>query len=329
MRVVIPVAGIGTRLRPHTHSLPKPLLHVAGRPILAHLLDPIVQLDPEEVVFVIGFRGDQIREYVEENYSFKSTFVHQDELLGLGYALNLAVKDVTDGDVLVILGDTIVECDLKKFVSAGDYVLGLKQVPDPERFGVAVVNDNRVVELVEKPEKPKTNLAVIGLYYFKDVNTVKRALNKHVGSGKTTRGEIQFTDALDDMIRSGISFVPYEVNEWFDCGKTETLLSTNEHIVTTKNQTKALEGCILIPPVYVHPEAKVVKSVIGPNVSISAGSTITNSIIRNSIIGSNTTVDQMILEDSLLGHDACIKGTSQVLNLGDSSEINAEKKTNI
>jgi len=321
MRVVIPVAGAGTRLRPHTHSLPKPLLHVAGRPILSYLLDPIVRLNPDEVIFVTGYRAEQLEAFVRENYSFKATFAPQGELLGLGYALNVGVENIVDDDVLVLLGDTIVDCDLKSFMSAGDFVLGLKAVDDPHRFGIAVTKNGKVVDLEEKPADPKTNLAIIGLYYFKKVEPLKTALRSLVASGKVTRGEIQFTDALQDMIRKGVEFVPYEVEEWFDCGKKETMLTTNRHLITSRNQTKALEGCVMVPPVYVHPEARVVQSVIGPNVSISEGSVITDSVISNSIIGARTTIDKMTLDDSLVGHDVVLKGKSQILNIGDSTEI--------
>ncbi len=321
MKVVIPVAGAGTRLRPHTHSLPKPLLHVAGRPILSYLLDPVVKMDPEEVIFVTGYRAEQLEEYVRENYSFKATFVPQGKLLGLGYALNVGVQHITEGDLLVILGDTIVDCNLKDFVAAGDCVLGLKQVDDPHRFGIAVTENGKVVDLEEKPANPKTNLAIIGLYYFKNVDLLKTALHELLGSGKVTRGEIQFTDALQIMIGQGAEFVPYEVQEWFDCGKKETMLSTNHHLITQRNQTKALEGCVMVPPIYVHPDAKVVRSVIGPNVSISEGSAVSDSVITNSIIGSNCRIDKMTLDDSLVGHDVTLKGKSQVLNIGDSTEI--------
>jgi glucose-1-phosphate thymidylyltransferase len=321
MRVVIPVAGSGTRLRPHTHSQPKPLLHVGGRPMIAHLLEPVVRINPEEVIFVIGYRGDQVRDYVLQNYSFRVTFIEQDQMLGLGYALYQGISRVPDGDVLVLLGDTLVECDLQKFISAGDYVLGLKQVSDPERFGIAVVANGQVVELEEKPDKPKTNLAVIGLYYFKDVRKLQAALGDHVTSRKMTRGEIQFTDALEHMIESGVKFVPYEVQEWFDCGKKETLLSTNEHIIRTRNQTLEVPECVIVPPVFVHPEAQVERSVLGPNVSVSQGARISDSVISNSIIGSNAVIEKAIIDNSLIGQEAVVRGESRILNIGDSSEL--------
>jgi len=321
MKVIVPVAGIGVRLRPHTFSLPKPLLHVAGKPIIAHLLDPVAQLDPEEVIFVIGYKGVQVREYVTENYSFKSGFVQQDKLLGLGYALNLAMDRITGGEVLIVLGDTIVECDLRLFVEAGDYVLGVRQVDDPQRFGIAEVENGRIVRLEEKPEKPKTNLAVIGLYYFKEAGLLKSTLKGHIRNGKTTRGEIQFTDALQTMISKGIHFVPYEVQEWYDCGKKETMLETNRHILERRGQTPSIDGSVIIPPVFVSPSAKVIDSIVGPHVSVSDGAVVRRSILRNCIIGCNATVNNMLLEDSLVGHNAFIRGGSRIMSIGDSSEI--------
>lgn len=321
MRVVIPVAGAGKRLRPHTYSQPKPLLHVGGKPIIAHLLDPVVKLKPEEVIFVIGFRGEQIKEYVEANYSFKATFVHQDKLLGLGYALNLAIRDLPDDQLLIVLGDTIVECDLGQVVSAGENVLGVLPVDDPQRFGIVTVEDGQVIRLVEKPEMPESNLAIIGLYYFNTLIPLQQALTEHVESGQTTRGEIQFTDALQMMLERGTQFVPYEVAEWFDCGKKETMLSTNEHLLSAMAGNVQIEGSVIRPPVYIHPDATVENSIIGPAVSISEGSIIRNAIIQNSIIGSNSTIKSMALKDSLIGNDVTMEGNELVLNLGDSSEI--------
>jgi len=325
MRVVIPVAGAGIRLRPHTYSQPKPLLHVGGKPIIAHLLDPVVKLDPEEVIFIIGFRGQQIREYVEVNYSFKATFVQQDKLLGLGYALNLAIRDIPDGDLLVVLGDTIVKCNLLEFIGAGDNVLGVLPVDDPRRFGIVDVEDGRVVRMVEKPDHPESNLAIIGLYYFKGVAPLKQALADHIESGRTTRGEIQFTDALQLMLEQGTRFVPYEVKGWFDCGKKETMLSTNNHLVSALGETPQIEGSVIHPPVYIHPNAEIINSVIGPSVSVSERSVIRNSTIINSIVGCHSTIENSSLKDSLVGNEVTLRGNVRgdrlVVNLGDSSEV--------
>ncbi len=321
MRVIIPVAGVGSRLRPHTFSTPKALLHVAGRPILSHVLEPVVKLNPEEVIFVLGFRGDDIREYVEATFSFNSTFVTQDKLLGLGYAIGLGMSRVPEGPVLVLLGDTIVDCDLARFTGAGDVVLALRQVDDPHRFGIAEVRDGSIINLEEKPANPKTNLAVIGLYYFRDSRKIAHALQTHLASGRMTRGEVQFTDALQAMIEGGTRIVPFEVNEWYDCGKKETILATNRHLLTNQKHQRMLEGNTIIPPVFVADSAIIRHSVLGPYVSVSEGAVVEYSILKDTIVGPHAKVHGVVLEDSLLGHHVTVKGTGKRLNIGDSSEI--------
>ena len=321
MKVIVPVAGVGTRLRPHTHSLPKPLFRVGGKAIIDHVLAPVLKLSPEEVIVVIGFLGELIREHVRANYRFNASFVDQDQLLGLGYALGTALRSIDGGDLLVLLGDTIVECDLEKFTRAGENVLGVRKVEDPLRFGIVTVENGRVIGVEEKPEHPKSNLALIGLYYFKDVRPLKKALERHLKSGKITHGEVQFTDALQLMIQDGIPFVPYEVTEWFDCGNKDTVLSTNRHLLTRLNQKPRLDHCAVVDPVFVDPAAQVTDSVIGPSVSIAEGCVIRNSIIRNSIIGPGTTIENMIIEDSLVGNETTLRGTGRVFNIGHSSQI--------
>jgi len=321
MKVIIPVAGIGTRLRPHTHSIPKPLLEVAGKPVLSHVLDPTLALNPEEVIFVVGYKGKDIETFVREQYSFRSRFVYQDRLLGLGYALDLALTEAGDDPVLIVLGDTIIESDLGELVEAGDNVLGLMQVGDPKRFGIAEIRDGVVVGLEEKPENPKSNLALIGLYYFRNPNRLKWALEEIIRSGKTTKGEIQLTDALELMISEGVQFHTYEVQGWYDCGKKETLLDSNSRLLLKGDPPEPIEGSLLIPPVYIAADATVTNSIIGPNVSISSGTTVENSIIRNSIVGSQTTITNVVLDDSLVGSEVTVNGESRKLNIGDSSEI--------
>lgn len=320
MKVIVPVAGIGSRLRPHTYTQPKALLHVAGRPIIDHILEPIVRLDPEEVIFVIGFMGEQVEVHVRKNFRFPCRFVSQDKLLGLGYAVNLALESISGGPLLIVLGDTIVDADLRSFVSAGKYALGLRQVDDPKRFGIAEVKDGRIIRLEEKPENPKSNMAVIGLYYFEDAALLKSLLAEHVRSGKTTRGEIQFTDALEQMIRHGVSFTPFEVREWYDCGKVETMLSTNRHLLGKVPSSSAPVGCEVIPPAFIAPEAKVVRSKIGPYVSISDHAVITDCQITNSIIGEGAVVERAVIADSLVGRGVTVRDKTGVLNIAQSSE---------
>ncbi len=321
MKVVIPVAGSGTRLRPHTLSVPKPLLHVGGKAMLDHIVAPLVNLKPEEVIFVVGHKGQMIIEHIKKNYPFKSRFVPQEKLLGLGYALHLALETYDDEPTLIILGDTIVECNCHDFLNAGDHVLGLKKVDDPKRFGIAEIRDGYVAGLEEKPRHPKTNLALIGLYYFRKIARLKEELRKLISSGKTTRGEIQFTDALHELIRNGMKFTPFEVPEWYDCGKKETLLETNRNILKKLPEPQAIPGTVLRPPVFVAPTATVEASVIGPDVSISDGAVVRNSVVTNSIIGSNARVVNMVLDESLVGHKAVIQGSIRKVNIGEATEI--------
>ena len=321
MKVVIPVAGEGRRLRPHTNTVPKPLLEVAGKPILAHILDPLAQLDTDEIIFVTGYLGSQIKEYVSESYSFKSSFVNQDRLLGLGYAVSLALDNIEESDLLIILGDTIAECDLAAFTNKSDYVLGVKQVDDPQRFGIADVKDGIVTKLVEKPKNPPGNLALIGLYYFKEIAMLKSELAKLIKSDKKTSGEIQLTDALQGMIESGTKFMTSEVESWHDCGKKETILQSNQHFLKTMNSSNSNNGSKIVPPVYISETADISKSTIGPNVSISKSVSISDSVIANSIIGENSTVKNADIKDSLIGKSVLISNYKGTLNLGDNSII--------
>lgn len=321
MKVVIPVAGFGSRLRPHTNTIPKSLLEIAGKPILDHILEPLKKINPNEVIFVIGYKGDQIKEHVANNYKFKATFVEQDKLLGLGYAVSLALPKVGQSDLLIILGDTIVESDLKKFTTTGDYVLGVKTVDNPNRFGIADIKDGLVNKLVEKPKIPPGNLALIGLYYFKKIDLLKKELNKLVRSGKKTSGEIQLTDALQGMIQSGTKFRPFEVTGWFDCGTKEATLETNQYFLKKIPQSKPIDGCTFVPPVYISKSARIEKSSIGPNASVGEKANISHSNIANSIIGKNSTIEKAELSDSLVGQNTTVRGYTGILNLGDNSEV--------
>jgi len=321
VKAIVPVAGIGTRLRPHTHTYPKPLLTVAGKPILSFILEPLLQCEPDEVIFVVGFKGELIRRYVEGHYSFKATFVRQDKLLGLGYAVRLGMESIDHGPVLVILGDTIVDCDLCDFLGAGDSRLAVCQTSDPERFGIADISNGVVTGVEEKPERPKTNLALIGCYYIKESELLKTESDILTRSHKTDDGEIQLTDALEAMIRNGVRFVPYEVERWFDCGKKETLLETNHYILARQGAPAAIDGSVLIPPVYVAPSARLVNSVIGPDVSVADEVEISRSVVRNSIIGEGSHIEDCVLEQSLLGRGVIVRGRREILNIGDSSEV--------
>lgn len=322
MKVVIPVAGIGTRLRPHTHTAPKALLHVAGKPLLGHILDSLKDLDFEEITFVIGFLGDKIIDYVKKNYDFKSRFIEQEELLGLGHAINIAIDDDEEGDILAVLGDTIVEIDWGGIIGKDKNFLGVRQVEDPRRFGVAEVDGNRILKLWEKPQDPPSNLALVGIYYIRDTQLLKESLREIIKSNIKTKNEYQVTDAFQVMLERGAEMYTYEIEGWYDCGKSETLLETNRHLLDVcKECAPDIEGSVVIPPVFIDKSAKIENSIIGPYASIAAGVAIKNSIIRDSIISVDAIVVNGLLTGSLVGDHAEVQGHFEKLNVGDSSQI--------
>jgi glucose-1-phosphate thymidylyltransferase len=309
MKVIIPVAGIGTRLRPHTYSVPKVLLQVAGKPMLAHILDVVRRLKPEKVVFIIGFLGDQIVRYVRKNYRFKCKFIQQKELKGLGYAINMAAPELEeDQPVLIILGDTIFDADLLPVIKGKYDSLGVKRVADPRRFGVAEKRGGFVTRLIEKPEKPTSNLAVVGIYYIKS---------------RMTKGEYQLTDALQLMIDGGVKFRTFNVKGWYDCGEPETLLETNRQLLAKGKQVRRLKDSTIIAPVFVAKSARVKGCVLGPNVSVGEKAHLRNCAIENSIIGERALVKDSTLRSSLVGNRAEITRVVGSVNVGDSSEIDS------
>jgi len=321
MKVIVPVAGVGTRLRPHTHTAPKPLLHVAGKPILGHILDQLNGLRPEQVVFVIGHMGDQIIDFVKEHYDYATLFIEQSELLGLGYAVYLALEQTRDSDVLVLLGDTIINANLEEFVAAGPNVLGLKAVDNPQRFGIAEVEGGRVVRLVEKPTEPVSNMAIVGVYYFSDAELLRTELHRLIENDMTTRGEYQITDALQAMIERGRTIVPYEIDGWYDCGQKDALLATNRALLSQSPSAVGIEGAVLNPPVYVAPDAVVERAIVGPYVSIGSGATVRDCIVRDSIVSAGAHVSDILLEGSLVGTNTEIRGHFKKFNVGDDSEV--------
>jgi glucose-1-phosphate thymidylyltransferase len=318
---IIPAAGVGTRLRPHTHTTPKALINVAGRPILAHILDSLIAEGVERVIVIVGHMGDRIRSYVSVRYGPIVEFVEQTEPLGLGHAVYLASQRIESGPVVIILGDTIVHTDLSIFMSGSDIVLGVKEVEDPRRFGIAQVEGENVRGLVEKPEKPPSNLALVGLYYLPQSEILFGALEKMIGEGRLTRGEFQLTDALAEILRDGARMRVHAVEGWFDCGKTETLLSTNRYLLDLLPSSPTIPGVVVIHPVSVDPSAEIRESIIGPYVSIAGGARIRGTVLRNSIINENAEVEGMLLESSVVGENAIVRGSFQTLNVGDSSEV--------
>ncbi len=321
IRAIIPVAGIGTRLRPHTYTLPKVLLNVAGKPILGHILDRIKLEGISKVTFIVGYLGEMVKNYVEKNYDFDAEYIEQVEQNGLGHAIYLAKDTFGDDELLIILGDTVFDVDLMKMISSEYSALGVKEVEDPRRFGVAIVENNFISRLVEKPEIPISKLAIVGLYYIKNSKLLAQCLDEIIQKNIRTKDEYQLTDALQLMLEKGEKFIPFLVDGWFDCGKPETLLSTNHHLLEKMNNEEKIDGVTIIKPVYISPNSKIENSIIGPYTTINDGAIIKNSIVVNSIIGVNAIVENEILKDSIIGNNTIIKGQFKKLNTGDSTEI--------
>lgn len=322
MRAVIPVAGLGSRLKPHTYSTPKVLLNVGGKPILGHILDKLIEEDVKKATFVIGHLGEMIKDYVLSSYpSIQSDFVEQKEMEGLGHAIYTAIPTFDDEEIFIILGDTIFDVNLKDVFKKKQNALGVKEVDDPRRFGVAIKENGYIKKLVEKPQVPVSNLALVGLYYITDYNALKRNLNKLVDNDVRTKGELQLTDALQLMLDDGIKISTFPVEGWYDCGKPETLLSTNQYLLDLKSVSKKFDSVIINHPVYIAEDAEISNSVIGPYATIDSGCKIEESIIKNSIIGSKAQITKSLLENSIIGSNAVINGMFKKLNAGDSSEI--------
>ncbi|MBK8956439.1 MAG: NTP transferase domain-containing protein [Saprospiraceae bacterium] len=327
MKAIIPVAGAGTKLRPLTYTQPKPLIPVAGKPIIAYILDQLIEAGIREYVFILGYLGEKIREYLDENYrNITRHYVSQNEREGLGHAIFLC-KDIlkNEEEVLIQLGDTILDIDMNVLQNSKVNTLAVRKVDDPRNFGVVELNEKGLVErLVEKPQFPRSNLAIVGLYHIKEWQKLLSCLESNIQSGRKTKGEFHLTDGLMCMIEYKSKFEIMEVRNWFDCGKKEILLSTNAIMLARKPQRQLAynhENNIFIPPVSIGNNCQITHSIIGPNVSIGDNSQITNSILKDGIIGNFTSLEDVVLQHSIIGNDAVIKGRVQSFNIGDNTEI--------
>jgi len=322
MRAVIPVAGIGTRLKPHTYTTPKVLLNVGGKPMLGHILDKLLEEGVHKSTFVIGHLGDQIKDYVMKSYpSIKADFIEQKKMEGLGHAIYTAIPTFDDKEIFIILGDTVFDVNVKDVFKNKQSALGVKAVDDPSRFGVAVLENGFIKKLIEKPTTPISNLALVGLYYIANSDALVKSLNNLIEKNIRTKGELQLTDALQMMLDDGEKITTFDVNGWYDCGKPETLLSTNKFLLDQKSSTKKFVNVVVNLPVFIADDAKIENSVIGPYATIDKGCIIKESVIKNSIVGTNSQVNKAMLNGSIIGNNTIVKGAFKRLNIGDSTEI--------
>jgi glucose-1-phosphate thymidylyltransferase len=330
LKIVVPMAGLGTRLRPHTWSKPKPMVSVAGKAVLGHVLDMFSSLlDPQntEIIFIVGYMGEQAEAYIRENYpDVKARFVVQEEMKGQSHALHLARKYI-EGPTIVAFVDTLIELDLS-FVKNEDLeaVVCVKPVPDPRRFGVAEVGpDGFVKHLVEKPSDMQNNLALVGFYYFKRGEDLLSAIEEQMDRKIQLKNEYFLADAVNIMLDHGLKMRTEVVDVWLDAGTPETLLETNRYLLDHGRDNSAevasRENVVVKQPVFVHPSADLNNTIIGPYVSVGANCKIENSIICNSILEDDAQAIGVILEESLMGRKSAITRRPSKVNAGDQTEV--------
>jgi glucose-1-phosphate thymidylyltransferase len=330
VKAIIPVAGAGTKLRPLTYTQPKALIPIAGKTILGVIVDQLLDAGVNEFVFVIGYLGEKIQRYIEKTYPHvKYTFVTQNDRRGTGHAIWLTRDAIGDDEVMIVLGDTVCDYNVNDILNSDVSQIGVRKVDDPRSFGVAEMNDkDMVTRMVEKPLIPKSNMAMVGIYYIKQTAAMFAALDRHLHNTADENGEYHLTNALQHMIEDGIPFHAFRVTNWFDCGKKETLLSTNAILLKQmedehpeKQQHPDFDTTVIIHPVNIAEGCHIRHCIIGPNVTIGEHTKIESSIIKDSIIGSYAELQQVVLNSSIIGNDAYVRGLSQSLNIGDNTEI--------
>lgn len=321
MNIIIPVGGLGTRLRPQTWSRPKPLVSVAGKPVLGHVLDTLSSVEIDRAVFVTGFLGEQIEDYVRDNYVFDSVFVKQDEPLGQSHAIIQARGQIA-GPTLIVFPDMIFEAPLAALSNLdADGAIFVKEVDDPRRFGIAMLNNGWATQLIEKPQEPESNLAIMGIYYMREIRDLFQAIDRQMADCIQTKGEFYLADAVQLMLDDGARITTLPATVWEDCGTPDALLDTNRFLLARSHTTHATPDSVFVPPVFISKTATIGGSVIGPNVSIGDNVVIENAIVRDSIVDAGATIDSAMLTRSIVGRDAIVRGEPLRVNVGDSSDI--------
>ena len=304
MKIVLPVAGNGIRLRPYTENLPKCLLPVAGKTIIDWIVDDALFLKPSETIFITGYKAPVVDEFLKQKSEWGAVrTVVQSNPQGLGEAISLALPYINDDEpLLIILGDTLFEADLSILSKASENILYTFKVEDPKRFGVAVTDANgRIERLVEKPQEFVSDEAIVGIYYIKDVKALKEALNYLMQNDIRTKGEFQLTDALERMIQGGCKFRTAPVQKWLDCGLVETLLSTNAHILQRNAEVvPQFEGSEIIGPCHIGKNVVIKNSKVGPNVSVGDNCVIENAEITNAILWDGVKVAGQKVADTVI-----------------------------
>ncbi len=340
MKIIVPMAGRGSRLRPHTLTVPKPLIPIAGKPIVQRLVEDITNLlneEVEEIWFIIGDFGDEVENDLKEiahNLGAKGFVVQQEEPLGTAHAIYCA-KDGLEGNVVVAFADTLFKADFDLDKNA-DGVVWVKQVTDPSAFGVVQLNDNgEIRDFVEKPEKFVSDLAIIGIYYFKDGAQLKSEIEYLLDNDIKEKGEFQLTNVLDNMKNKGAKFKAGKVQDWMDCGNKNATVDTNNKILNYEKESlqnadnsSKLTNSLVIQPCYLGEGVKIVNSKIGPNVSIGDGTELNDCNIKNSLIQNDSLIIDANLDNSMIGNHAKYLGVSRSISIGDYSEFDFKNNGN-
>lgn len=327
MKAILPVAGKGTRLRPHTHTKAKSLVHVAGKTVLEHIISRLVPLAVTEYVFIVDENGSQIQDFMKQKFSeLNCSYVIQKERKGPAHAVWLAASHVATGDdLLIVFNDTIFDADLARIpdlCNGSDGLIYSKEVEDYQRFGVNVVEGDYIVNMIEKPDTPVSRLAQVGLYYLKDGSRFMGYLAAAIDAGDTVKGEYYLPAVFMRMINDGCRLKAPEIDAWLDCGKPETILETNAYLLKGRHHIHGdAFNCVFIEPVHIERGVTLRDCVIGPNVSVASGSLIERGIIRDSIINGNSVVRNMVLTDTILGDNVQLHSSARRMNIGDHSLI--------
>ena len=327
LKAIVPVAGAGTRLRPFTYTQPKALIPIAGKPIISYIIDDLKSHGVSEFLFIVGYFGEKIVDYVKENYpDLKTEFVFQAKREGIGQAVFLVKDFVHPEDALIIvLGDSLIDIS-KEFYLSKMSSIAIKKVKDPSNFGVVELGDNgQIIRFVEKPKMPKSNLALTGLYKIVDTEILFSILEKYAKDGMRTEGEFQLTDVLNEMLKQGVEFDLVTADQWLDVGNGEVLLNSNSLLLKKYGgyiaPTARIENSVIVEPVYIADNCEIINAIVGPDVSLGVNTRIENSIITNGIIGSFSKLDTMKLSEFVIGSDSSLKGASQTITVGDNTEI--------
>lgn len=323
MQILLPIAGMGTRVRPHTYVRPKPMLVLAGKPVIGHQLDYLIQLAPSSIVLVVGERGEMVEQYVRERYAVPVHVRVQRELAGQSHAIKMAA-DVLTEPTLIVFGDTLFEAPLDQLADASvDGAIVVQPVPDPARFGVVELRDGFITRLIEKPEGvPPSNLATIGVYFVNDPAALLSAIDAQIAAGDALKGEFYLAGALQRLFDAGKRFRPVTASVWYDTGTIDAILETHRYLLHHhRAEPEGRDDVLVLPPCHIDPSARLERSVIGPYVSVGAGALVSECVLADTIVGQGTTLRAQVLRRSIIGDHADLTGTPLAYNVADHSRV--------